>query len=646
MRKNIGILCDNLDLLKNIEKHYPNNTYIIYYCDQNKIKLIDCIDFFVFNDCLDIYLSFDVQLDELKNLKNEYNHLTFYNNWKSIKSYSSNKKVILLNQTKHRIKDNSKFKFINYYDINTVRKDANPKETISRIKKILKENNYNYKEKGIRRNLNGIYSIRLELNNNKGSNGKGISLNLAKASAYAELMERLQSNMLNKKRISTSSINRNIDLYIPLLNNASDKYINEFNQLDDIYFNVEKALNIKTNKYEYIPINAINCFCHTNGLASGNSFSEAVSQAIFEILERYSYQVLLKSNKNVKNIDISNYPLNKSNIKILNKLSKLGYKYYIKDCSLGKYPVLGFLLFNKNMTKYTFTIASDYSLDIALSRCITEMLQGLNLRELDNKMLNRLSLNDLDKRFKKNYKSYNWLKCFNNNIGYLSDGFFCNEFIDNNKLKFKGYFANNDEVLEELKNDIEYDIYIKDFNILGFDTYRVYIPFITTVDCYDIDDLLVNKNYDKLLSIYLNINKAKKKDINFFIDIFLKLNKNIKYDELIKPSDLFHVDETSDYFKLDCTSLMIVLAILVNRDDDLCDLLEYKIKNFNLSKIKADTYKIIINTLKNKIIYNVFNTEIENYIKNIKNSPKEYLISLNPYYKNNNTLIANKKSLI
>jgi len=640
MNKNVGILCDDLSLLNKIYNNYPNNTYIVYYCKFDKSKLKNYINFFIVNDCYNIYCPVDNNL--LTELKQTYKNLIFYDNENKIKSYKNEKKIILLNDTKKRIKKNY---LVNYFDINTLRKDAKPKDTIARIKKILKDNNYKYKEKGLRINLKGIYSIRLELNNNYGANGKGISLNTAKASAYAELMERLQSNMLDKKRTATKTIDRNINLYLPLLNNADNDFINEFQNLDDIYFNTEKILNIKTNIYEYIPINAINCFCHTNGLASGNSYSEAVSQAIFEILERHCYQTLLNSNNKVKNINILNYPLTKKNKALLNKLEKLGYKYFFKDCSLGKYPVIGFLLFNNDMSKYTFTIAADYSLDIALSRCISEMVQGLTLKELKNKMLERTPLNELDKKYKKNYKSYNWLKCFNNNIGYLSEGFFCDEYIDINQLNFKGYFTNNDEVLEELKNNIEHNIYVKDFNVLGFNTYRVYIPFITAVDCFDLDDLLVNKNYDKLTRTYLNITSASIKDINFFLDIFLKINQNIKYDELIKPSDLFHVNETTDYFKLDFTNLLLILALLLKRYDDICTLLEYKIKNFNLSKQKELTYKIIINILKNEKIFDESNNDLEDYIKNIKNNPQKYLLSLKPRYKANKSLITNKKSL-
>lgn len=644
MIKNVAILCDKLSILDSI-KDLPNNTYLIYCSNFDKTEIFNSIDFLISNNCYDIYVDSTKVLNKLSQLKKTYKNLFFYTDHKEIISYTNTKKIILLNKTKK--KSNIKYynNIFDYYQINTIRKDAKPQETILKIKNILKKNNYKVKEKGIRKNFNGIYSIRLEIDKNKGANGKGISLKYAKASAYAELMERLQSNMLDKKRTTTNKINRNPKLYLPLLNNASKKYKEEFFKLDDIYFNTEKLLDIKNNKYEEIPINSVNCFCHTNGLASGNTFSEAVSQAIFEILERHCYQTLLNSNYEVKNIDISKFPLNKSNTKILRKLEKLGYKYYVKDCSLGKYPVLGFLLFNKDKSKYTFTIASDYSLNIALSRCITEMLQGIKTKNLDDKMVENKCLNELAKKYK-TYKSYNWLTCFNNNIGHLPKGFFCKNYTDIKTLKFKNYLSSNDEVLNNLKNDIKYNIYVKDFNVLGFDTYRVYIPFITSVDCYDFDDLSINKNYYKLLNVYKDITNAKEENINLFIDIFLKANKNIKFDELIKPCDLFHLEEQTDYFKLDFTSLLIVLSLLSHKEKELCNLLKYKIDNFNLSDIKLLTYKIIINILNGKKIYNTTNNKIAEYIMSIKENPYKYLISLKPYYIDNKVLIANKKSLI
>ena len=78
------------------------------------------------------------------------------------------------------------------------RKDKNPIETIKTIKTILKSLGIKIREYPLKSISNSYYSIRIEIKGfyNMGSNGKGISKEFAMASAYAELMERLQSRML------------------------------------------------------------------------------------------------------------------------------------------------------------------------------------------------------------------------------------------------------------------------------------------------------------------------------------------------------------------------------------------------------------------------------------------------------------------
>ncbi len=616
----------------------PNNTYLFFYINTNKINqynLNNIINYLILNDCKKIIV------DDKINLLLQHDNCEKISTLKSISNLTSSsncKKIITYN---YSVKKQNIF---SYKNCTNYRKDCLPSDTIKNIKKILKNNNYKVTEKGIKRSLKGSYSIRLELNSGKGTNGKGISLALAKASAYAELMERLQSNMLNKKRITTNVIDKNHKIYDYLLNSASTEYKKLFFNLDEIYFNVSEAINIKTNKKEMIPINAICSFCHTNGLASGNTFEEAINQAIFEILERYCYQRCLNENIIIKNIDISTYPLSRKNKKMLHFLKKMGFKYYVKDCSLGMYPVIGFLLLDKDNKTYTFTMGADTSFNIALSRCITEMMQGVNFKELKKKMVHNLNLENMIKKYGKSFKSYNWLRCFNNNNGYLTKNFFNNDKTHISKLHFKDYLTTNKEILSYLKKIIDNDIYVVNYNNLGFDTYRVYIPYMTTVDCYDIEDLIINKNYDKLKYTYTNILVTNKKDILFFIDIFLKCNRLIKYDEMIKPSDLFHINETSDYYKLDFTSLLIVLCIKYSKKKDLKELLQYKLENFPLSPQKELIYKIIINCITEKNYYNVKEKNIYMDIQKIINNPSQYLLNLKPQFNNDDLLIYNKKA--
>lgn len=632
---NVGIITTSkkIDYL-----NLPNNTYLIFYIKKNKLNsqnISHIINYLILGDCKTIIMD-----NKIKSLieKENYKNINIISKVSEINAHSDILKIITYYySTKNH-------NTISYENCANSRKDRQPSETVKIIKDILKTNNYQVSEKGLKRSLRGSYSIRLELNNGKGANGKGTTLGLAKASAYAELIERLQSNMLNKKRITTNIVDKKHDIYEILLNMASNEYKKKFFDLNKIYFNVSEATNIKTNKKELIPINAICSFCHTNGLASGNTFEEAVNQAIFEIFERYCYQKCLEENILIRNIDISSYPLTEKNKKMLVLLKKKGFEYYIKDCSLGKYPVIGFLLFDKKHNKYTFTMGSDTSFNIALSRCITEMMQGVNFKELKQKMVPNLKAEELIQKYGASFRSYNWLRCFNNNNGYLTKNFFNNSYINISQLHFKDYLTSNKEVLNYLKFLIKENIYVIDYNNLGFDTYRVYIPYMTTVDCYDIEDLNVNKNYDKLKYTYTHILEVSKKEMLYFINIFLNNNKLLKYDEMIKPSDLFHTNEISDYYKLDFTSLLIVLCILCSKTKELQQLLQYKIENFKLNQQKILTYKITVNCITNKEYYNVKDENITKYIQYIINNPREYLSSLNPKFVNNDSLVYNKKA--
>ena len=113
---------------------------------------------------------------------------------------------------------------------------------------------------------------------------------------------------------------------------------------------------------------------------------------------------------------------------------------------------------------------------------------------------------------------------------------------------------------------------------------------------------------------------------------------------MIKPSDLFHINETSDYYKLDFTSLLIVLCIKYSKKKDLKELLQYKLENFPLSPQKELIYKIIINCITEKNYYTVKEKNIYMDIQKIINNPSQYLLNLKPQFNNDDLLIYNKKA--
>ena len=214
---NIGIITTT----KKINySNLPNNTYLIFYTKKNKLNfsyVSNIIKYLILNNCekilVDKKLAAIIPKNEYKNIIHKIDEII---------SNSDTLKIITYQySTKNR-------NTISYENCASSRKDKKPSETIKIIKDILKTNNYQISEKGLKRSLRGSYSIRLELNNGKGANGKGTTLELAKASAYAELIERLQSNMLNKKRITTNIIDKKHNIYEILLNMASNEYKKSF----------------------------------------------------------------------------------------------------------------------------------------------------------------------------------------------------------------------------------------------------------------------------------------------------------------------------------------------------------------------------------------------------------------------------------
>ena len=76
-------------------------------------------------------------------------------------------------------------------------KDASPVDTVERIKKILSDNGFSVTERWSEPCVSNCYALHLDLDGTSfGTNGKGVTEELARASAYAEMMERVQSGMM------------------------------------------------------------------------------------------------------------------------------------------------------------------------------------------------------------------------------------------------------------------------------------------------------------------------------------------------------------------------------------------------------------------------------------------------------------------
>lgn len=143
---------------------------------------------------------------------------------------------------------------------------------------------------------------------------------------------------------------------------------------DDIRFT-----NICTGENIYLNRRVLNHYLGSNGMCAGNSYEEAVSQGLSEIMERYVLKKLYLDK--VSDLDISVIPRKCYEhfgiCDLIKKLEKKGFNCKVLNCSLGgRFPVAGFVIFSPNSLRAKFALGCDYDLEIALQRCITELFQG------------------------------------------------------------------------------------------------------------------------------------------------------------------------------------------------------------------------------------------------------------------------------
>lgn len=394
------------------------------------------------------------------------------------------------------------------------RKDRKAEETIRIIDEILRKNGIEYKLISQINNYNSIFSVRVEIDNGLGiaANGKGITYELALASGLAELMERLQSRNGMKFWYSTK--------YYPetafecewksddLLEGVIKEAFAEFAD-GNLYCYRMNYLNEITKEKVVVPNRLVNLLCGSNGLCAGNSREEAVVQGVSEVFERYIRKCISKNHLKcpyIKKSEIQKYKISEK----LTYIEKQGLEWAVLDCTDGgKYPVVGLMVLDCSMSRYAFVLGADVDFEIALERCITELLQGRSIENLRYVLKKIDFIKGCEKEIlwsieeQSDYYDFidNYISNSGNNPFYL---FLKDEdsavgipsvfrSVDSNK---QAYFY----ILELLKKNNS-ELYIGDFSYLGFPTYRVFIPELSII--FEIN----TKSYRFVDNLYDNMKK-------------------------------------------------------------------------------------------------------------------------------------------
>ena len=135
----------------------------------------------------------------------------------------------------------------------------------------------------------------------------------------------------------------------------------------------------------YFPSNLIENLYVSNGMSAGNTLAEAQVQCLSEIFERAVKREILEGEITLPDVPqevLKKYPRILEGIQ---SLEEQGFPVLVKDASLGGiYPVLCVTLMNPRTGGVFASFGAHPSLEVALERSLTELLQGRSLEGLND----------------------------------------------------------------------------------------------------------------------------------------------------------------------------------------------------------------------------------------------------------------------
>ena len=356
------------------------------------------------------------------------------------------------------------------------------------------------------------------------TNGKGSTKESALASALGEFIERLNCNFFYNDQFWGQDIAQAEFVHYPdekwfkpgldgaLPTEILDEYTLDIYNPDDELLgthlfdtnsgNMERGVcslpfvRQSDGETVYFPSNLIENLYLSNGMSAGNTLVEAQVQCLSEIFERAVKREILEGEMTLPDVPqeiLAKYPQIVAGIQ---GLEEQGFPVLVKDASLGgKYPVMCVTLMNPRTGGVFASFGAHPSLEVALERSLTELLQGRSFE----------GLNDLPKpTFSSNAvtEPNNFVEHFIDSSGLVSWRFFSaqadHEFVEWD-FSGQGENSNADEakalfgILEEMGKEV----YMAVYQHLGATACRILVPGYSEI--YLVEDLIWDNTNKALL---------------------------------------------------------------------------------------------------------------------------------------------------
>jgi ribosomal protein S12 methylthiotransferase accessory factor len=443
-----------------------------------------------------------------------------------------------------------------------------------------------------------------------GQNGKGITSRYSLASAYAELLERLQTYVVFhrksfalRRRIESNSAPSafekrllDSDLLLDFLWDPSEKYLqpeemadeasvmlralfpgksrNEIDDLIRMLVGLEEIVcvpffDVRRRRLSLLPQDLICIMASTtNGICAGNTREEALVHGLCEVMERYATARIYEDAITPPEVPLELF----KGTQIWERLEYLrrdcGILSVVKDCSMGEgLPVIGLLLVDQSRSRYTFRIGADPCPAIALERCLTEIYQGdpsIKYTNFDHLARREQSDGLPDIRFRLNY-----YMTIRSGTGLWPE----NIFDRIPSYPFCGFLHNNAMTdredlcwLVQMLLDRGRELFVRDVSYLGFPVLHVYVPGMSDIHkLYGIENLSKWSQVDRSVPILLRLKSSTEDEIRPLVEA-LEYCCNAILPREFYEQNIFLPNTDPDLRFLDIDFLMALLNLRLRED--------------------------------------------------------------------------------
>lgn len=325
------------------------------------------------------------------------------------------------------------------------------------------------------------------------------------------------------------------------------------------------------NEVVYFPSNLIENLYLSNGMSAGNTLAEAQVQCLSEIFERAVKREILEGEMALPDVPqevLAKYPGILAGIQAL---EEQGFPVLVKDASLGgEFPVMCVTLMNPRTGGVFASFGAHPSLEVALERSLTELLQGRSFE----------GLNDLPQPTFEGQavtEPNNFVEHFIDSSGVVSWRFFSArpdfEFVE---WDFSGQGENSNAeeaaTLFGILEDMGKEVYMAVYEHIGAKACRILVPDYSEI--YPVEDLIWD-NTNKALQFradILNLHSLSKVGLR-------TLAKGLENSELDDYTDIttligIEFDDNTPWGKLTILELRLLIYLALQKFDQAKDLVE------------------------------------------------------------------------